>query len=190
MRREPCSTASTRGKLVPTDVTNQEAFSFFLQDTWQAGRLTIRPGIRYERQNLSGVDPVGDNPDLCFEGDTRPGRVTAPDRRSVHVRVEQPGAAARRDLRSEGAGRAKVFASTAGSTRRSRTTSRRARCRPTRASRAELQDAALTQPVANGTLFAGPATNFHRPDSTRRQSILIPARPTRTNSWPAWSSTC
>ncbi|MGH9373123.1 MAG: TonB-dependent receptor, partial [Vicinamibacterales bacterium] len=35
--------------------TEQEYFNFFAQDTWTVGtRLTIKPGIRYEQQNLGG----------------------------------------------------------------------------------------------------------------------------------------
>jgi hypothetical protein len=45
----------------------QRYISGFLQDTWQIGRLTIRPGVRYESQKLSG------NPPLCHANDTQIG---------------------------------------------------------------------------------------------------------------------
>jgi hypothetical protein len=45
----------------------QQYLSAFLQDTWQIGRLTLRPGVRYERQKLSG------NPPLCHANDTQIG---------------------------------------------------------------------------------------------------------------------
>lgn len=61
---------ATRGKLLPTGPTDQKYYNFFAQDTWQLGRLTLRPGVRYERQKLTGVTPP---PNLCFEGDSRPG---------------------------------------------------------------------------------------------------------------------
>ncbi len=59
----------TRANFGPAPVTNQLYSSFFLQDTWQIGkRLTIRPGVRYERQHLEGGDPP-----LCHANDTQPG---------------------------------------------------------------------------------------------------------------------
>ena len=50
--RAPASTfyRATRGQLVPPRSTTQNYVNFFIQDTWQIGRLTLRPGIRYERQ--------------------------------------------------------------------------------------------------------------------------------------------
>ena len=51
-------------------ITPQKYLNFFLQDTWQIGkRLTLRPGIRYEQQRLTGSS---NNP-LCHANDTRPG---------------------------------------------------------------------------------------------------------------------
>jgi hypothetical protein len=49
--------------------------SLFIQDTWQVGRLTVSPGIRWDRQYLEGPQPGGDDnyPELCFEDDSRPG---------------------------------------------------------------------------------------------------------------------
>ena len=181
---------ATRGKLVPTDLTNQEGFSFFLQDTWQAGRLTIRPGVRYERQNLSGVDPGGDNPDLCFEGDTRPGQGdgTGPAIRcSFAWNNLAPRLGVTFDL--TGTGRAKLFASYGRFYAKiPNDLAARSMSADAGITRQNYRDAALTQPVANGTSFAGTTTHFYRPDSTRRPSILIPAPPTRTRSSPAWSS--
>jgi len=60
---------ATRANFGPAPTTNQKYTSFFLQDTWQIGkRLTIRPGVRYEQQKLTGGDPP-----LCHANDTRPG---------------------------------------------------------------------------------------------------------------------
>ncbi len=102
---------ATRGLLVPSGDNFQTYTSFFIQDTYQAGRLTIRPGVRYERQHLKGVEPGGGFPELCFEGDTRPG---AGDGTGDAVACEftwnnwAPRIGATFDL--TGNGRAKVFA--------------------------------------------------------------------------------
>jgi hypothetical protein len=50
-----------------THQTPQKYFAAFLQDTWQIGRFTLRPGVRYEQQELSG------NPPLCHANDSLPG---------------------------------------------------------------------------------------------------------------------
>jgi hypothetical protein len=60
-----------RANYGPDIVTNQKYLNWFAQDTWSIGRLTLRPGIRWERQQLNGgqaTDPVGNG--LCFEGET------------------------------------------------------------------------------------------------------------------------
>jgi hypothetical protein len=60
-----------RANYGPAIVTNQKYLNWFAQDTWSAGRLTFRPGIRWERQQLNGgqaTDPNGNG--LCFEGET------------------------------------------------------------------------------------------------------------------------
>ena len=47
--------------------TPQKYFSAFLQDTWQVGRLALRPGVRYEQERLTG------DPPLCHANDSEPG---------------------------------------------------------------------------------------------------------------------
>ena len=66
---------ATRGLLVAPGRTEQLYTSVFFQDTWQVGRFTVTPGVRWERQYLEGPQPGGaDNyPELCFEDDSRPG---------------------------------------------------------------------------------------------------------------------
>ena len=66
---------ATRGLLVQPAETDQLYTSVFLQDQWQVGRLTITPGVRYDRQHLQGPEPGGANnyPVLCHQGDSRPG---------------------------------------------------------------------------------------------------------------------
>ncbi len=46
---------ATRGLLVAPGRTNQLYTSVFLQDTWQAGRLTVTPGVRWDRQVPRGT---------------------------------------------------------------------------------------------------------------------------------------
>jgi hypothetical protein len=59
----------TRANFGPTPLTTAHYLNFFLQDTWQIGsRLTVRPGVRWERQKL-----VGGGAKLCTEGESRPG---------------------------------------------------------------------------------------------------------------------
>jgi len=65
-----------RANYGPDVVTNQKYLNWFAQDTWQVGRLTLRPGIRWERQALNGgqaTDAIGNG--LCFEGETLVGGV-------------------------------------------------------------------------------------------------------------------
>ena len=59
---------ATRANFGPSPVTTQQYVNWFAQDTWQIGRLTVRPGVRYEQQELVGGDPP-----LCHANDTRPG---------------------------------------------------------------------------------------------------------------------
>jgi hypothetical protein len=125
----------TRGKLAPAAPTDQQYYNAFVQDTWQMGRLTLRPGIRWEQQKLTGVDPsLMRFP--CHADDTRPGAVDGSGAEipctftwknlwapRLGATFDITGTASRRSSRRG-----------AGSTRRSRTTWPRARCRRTPAS--------------------------------------------------------
>jgi hypothetical protein len=100
---------ASRGLLVPTGENTQRYTSFFIQDTYQAGRLTVRPGIRFERQYLEGVPPGGLNPTLCSEGETRPGANDGTDPKTCNFTWNNwaPRIGATFDL--TGTGKAKVF---------------------------------------------------------------------------------
>jgi hypothetical protein len=64
----------TRANYGPDIVTNQKYLNWFVQDTWQIGRFTFRPGVRWERQELDGGLIAGANGEgLCFEGETLTG---------------------------------------------------------------------------------------------------------------------
>jgi hypothetical protein len=143
---------ATRGLLVPSGDNFQTYTSVFLQDTYQAGRLTIRPGIRYERQYLVGVEPGGGSPELCFEGDTRPG---AGDGTGDAVACNYtwnnwaPRIGATFDL--TGNGRAKIFANYGRFYAKiPNDLAARAMSADTGITRQNYADAGLTQPIPNG----------------------------------------
>jgi hypothetical protein len=162
---------STRGKLLQTAPTLSTYRSFFIQDTWQAGRLTVRPGLRYERQYLEGIDPGGldladgtpiDAPDLCFSGDERPGEGSHegdPITCNFTWNNWAPRIGATFDL--TGDGRAKVFASWGDFyAKLPNDLAVRAMTADASITRQDYFDAALTQPIANGVNFAGTTSHL------------------------------
>jgi hypothetical protein len=59
---------TARGARSDPPVSTQEYLSWFVQDTWRVGsRLTLRPGIRWERQKLAGGLP------LCYSDESSVG---------------------------------------------------------------------------------------------------------------------
>jgi hypothetical protein len=165
---------ATRGKLLPTGPTDQKYLNWFVQDTWQLGNLTLRPGIRYERQKLTGVDPA-DGPDLCFEGDSRPG---AGDGAGAVIACNYtwknlwaPRIGATYDILGDG--RAKVYGSWGRFYARvPNDLAARAMSADAGITRQNFRDGALTQPVANGTSFAGQTT--HLLQSSGAAAIIDP----------------
>ena len=161
---------ATRGKLLATEETLQDYTSFFIQDTWQVGRLTVRPGVRYERQYLEGIDPGGtdlpgqrvDAADLCFSGDERPGEgsgVGNPIACNFTWNNWAPRIGGTFDL--TGDGRAKVFASWGHFYAKvPNDLAVRAMAADAGITRQDFRDAGLTQPVPNGTLFAGETSHL------------------------------
>jgi hypothetical protein len=153
---------ATRGKLVPAAETTQHYTALFAQDEWQVGRLTVKPGIRWERQYLEGVDPAGDAPDLCFANDTRPGQGDGSGTAiACNFTWENwaPRIGGVFDL--TGSGRAKLFASWGRFFAKiPNDLAARAMSADTGITRQNYRDAALTQPVANGTPFAGATTHL------------------------------
>ena len=162
---------ATRGKQLATAPTLQDYTSFFIQDTWQAGRLTLRPGLRYERQYLEGIDPGGvdispesvvDAPDLCFSGDTQPGQgsgIGDPITCNFTWHNWAPRIGGTFDL--TGDGRAKVFASWGYFFAKVPTDlATRAMSADAGITRQDYRDGGLTQPVANGVSFAGTTSHL------------------------------
>jgi hypothetical protein len=141
-------------------VTDQKYLNFFAQDTWQVGRkLTLRPGLRWERQRLIG----GDNPPLCNVGDSQPG---AGDGTGDAVPCEftfdnnwSPRFGATYDIKGDG--KSKVFASWGRFySKIPNDLAARALSADAGVSRADYFDAALTRPIPNGVL-AGNQTNHY-----------------------------
>jgi hypothetical protein len=149
---------ATRANFGPHPVTTQDYLSFFVQDTWQVGRLTVRPGVRYEQQELVGGDPP-----LCHEDDTRPGLGdgTGP---AVHCRFKwsdnwAPRLGATYDVL--GNGRSKVYASWGRFYAKiPNDLAARSLSADAGISRADYFDEALSRPVPEGVLAAGQTRHF------------------------------
>lgn len=143
----------------PVPETGQKYLSFFLQDTWQiGGRLTLRPGVRWERQRLVGGDPP-----LCHEDDSRPG---AGDGLGPATRCQftfsnnwAPRIGATYDVLGDG--RSKVFASWGRYfVKVPNDLAARALSADQGVTRADYFDAGLTRPVPDGVLAAGDTEHF------------------------------
>jgi outer membrane receptor protein involved in Fe transport len=139
-------------------VTHQQYMSLFIQDTWQLDpRLTLRPGLRWERQRLVGGTPI------CHENDTAPGRADGTGA-AVPCGFTWSGSWAPRlgltyDLRGDG--RSKLFASWGRFfARLPNGLAVRALSADAMVSRADYYDSALTQPVPDGVLAAGTTRHF------------------------------
>jgi hypothetical protein len=149
----------TRGDLSAGRATTQKYTSFFLQDTWQMGRLTLRPGVRYDRQQLEGSS----EPPWCWEGTARMGEVgSGPANLACNYTFDNnwgPRVGATYDI--AGNGRSKVFASWGRFyVKVPNDMAARAMAADASATRADYFDAALTRPVPNGTLAAGTTSHL------------------------------
>jgi hypothetical protein len=151
---------ATRGNYISLHATPQKYLSLFLQDTWQIGKkLTIRPGVRYEQQDLSG-GPL--NP-LCYANDSVPG---AGDGSGTlipcHFKWDNnyaPRIGATFDIM--GNGKSKIFASFGRFyVRIPNDLAVRAMSADAGISRADYFDAGLTRPVPQGTLAVGTLNHF------------------------------
>jgi hypothetical protein len=166
---------ATRGKLRATAPTTQKYLNWFAQDTWQIGRLTLRPGIRWERQMLQGTEPTAELPALCFVGDSRPG---AGDGSGAGIACSytwtnlwSPRIGATYDI--FGNGRSKIYASWGRFFAKiPNDLASRSMSADPGITRQNYRDAALTQPVANGTSFAGTTTQLIQ--SSGSASIIDP----------------
>jgi len=152
----------TRGKLAPAGPTTQKYYNGFLQDTWQMGRLTFRPGIRYERQQLTGVDPsLMRFP--CHVDDTRPGAADGGGATMpctfTWKNLWAPRIGATYDIM--GNGKAKLYASYGRFYAKiPNDLAARAMSADAGITRQDWLDAAMTQPVANGVSMFGTTTHL------------------------------
>ena len=144
---------ATRANFGPSPTTTQEYINFFVQDTWQIGRLALRPGVRYEQQELVGGDPP-----LCYANDTRPG---LGDGSGTLMRCRfkwdknwAPRLGATYDVL--GNGRSKIYGSWGRFYAKvPNDLAARALSADAGISRADYFDQALTRPVPEGVLAAG-----------------------------------
>lgn len=148
----------TRANFGPPAKTTQEYLNFFIQDTWQVGRLTVKPGVRYEQQELVGGDPP-----LCHVDDTRPG---LGDGTGAAVRCSfkwennwAPRVGATYDVL--GNGRSKIYGSWGRFYAKvPNDLAARSLSADAGTTRADYFDAALTRPVPEGTLAAGVTRHY------------------------------
>lgn len=162
---------ATRGKLLPTGPTDQKYYNFFAQDTWQVGRLTLRPGVRWERQQLTGVQPP---PNLCSEGESRPGANDGSTPKACSFTwtdLWAPRIGATFDIL--GNGKSKLYAAWGRFYAKiPNDLAARALSADAGITRQNFRDAGLTQPVANGTSAFG--TTTHLLQSSGSAAIIDP----------------
>jgi hypothetical protein len=138
--------------------STQKYLSWFAQDTWRIGRrLTLRPGLRWERQHLAGGRP------LCFSDAPRVGAPGTPGHEILcsytWTNNWAPRLGATFDLTGEG--RSKLFASWGRYYAKmpNDIASRGMGSAPSTAV-ADYYDAGLTQPVPDGVLALGTTRHF------------------------------
>jgi hypothetical protein len=150
----------TRANFVNVRQTTQKYLQFFAQDTWQVGsKLTLRPGIRWERQRLVGSE----QPVICHEGDSVPG---AGDGSGAGVPCEftwdnnwGPRIGVTYDMKGDG--KSKLYANWGRFySKIPNDLAARAMSADAGVTRADYFDAALTRPIPNGTLAGGQTTHL------------------------------
>jgi hypothetical protein len=167
----------TRANLNSGVKTTQKYLSFFAQDTWQMGRFTLRPGVRYDQQDLRGNEEVP----LCREGETVPGRADgtgAPKPCSFKWDGNfAPRLGATFDLKGDG--RSKLFASWGRFYAKiPNDLAARAMSADAGVTRADYFDAGLTRPVPEGTVAAGVTRHFLPPAGLHAAQISLDSKST------------
>ena len=152
---------ASRGFLSAGRDTTQKYTSFFLQDTWQvSNRLTLKLGVRYEKQTLRG----GEAEPLCSEGESAPGANDGPNPSTVPCQYTWDNNFAPRlgfvfDV--TGDGRSKLFAHYGKYYAKiPNDLAVRAMSGDAGITRQDFYDAALTMPIPHGVLANGTTTHL------------------------------
>jgi len=169
----------TRSDLTAGRQTYQKYLSFFLQDTWTIGKkLTLRPGIRYDKQKLEGPGSGEGELPYCYPGAPGPivdGIPTGPPWRPSQAGEGPsipctrtfdnnwgPRLGATYDIRGDG--RSKLFASFGRFyVKIPNDMAARAMAADASVTRGDYYDAALTQPIPTGVLAGGTTTHLTIP---------------------------
>jgi hypothetical protein len=140
-------------------VTTQDYLSWFAQDTWRVGpRLTLRPGVRWERQRIAGGEP------LCYSdesfvgaGDGTPGH----EINCAYTWTNNWGPRLGATFDVVGSGRSKLYASWGRYYAKipNALAVRAMGSEPTAS--ADYFDAELTRPVPDGVLAVRTTDHFH-----------------------------
>jgi hypothetical protein len=186
----------TRANLNSGRTTTQRYLSFFAQDTWQMGRLTLRPGLRYEQQKLVGPEPGNGIRSSATRVTRSPVEATAPvpGLPATSSGPETgPPASVRPTISGATAGRSSSRAM-AGSTPRSRTISPPEPWGPMPASPAPTTSTRTSPtPCPTASRRPGSRTTTSSPGSGRPRSPRIRSRATSRSGWAAsrwpWEAT-
>jgi Carboxypeptidase regulatory-like domain/TonB-dependent Receptor Plug Domain len=170
----------TRANYGPAPDTTQKYLNFFAQDTWQLGRLTLRPGVRWERQHL-----IGGGTKACHVDDSGPGFADGTGALTnceiTWTNLWSPRIGGTYDIM--GNGKAKVYASFGRFLSKvPNDLAARALSPDSSASRADYFDAGLTQPIPDGVLAGGLTQHLVVAGSTPSK-ISPDAKPTYTNEF-------
>lgn len=154
----------TRANFSPKGITTQKYLSLFLQDTWEIGsRLTIRPGVRWDRQRLIGQEPGNGSPAVCSVGESRPGANDGTGGPKACEFTWDDNIAPRIGVIYDvlGNGRSKIYASWGRFYAKiPNDLAARALSSDAGVTRADYFDAALTRPVANGVSALGTTSHL------------------------------
>jgi len=148
-----------RAQIGPGRETSQKYWSMFLQDTWQIGRLTLRPGVRVENQKLKGSEEFP----VCLSNQEFVGDVSGGGT-PIACEYEfgplwSPRIGATYDL--FGNGKAKLFGSWGRFfVKVPNDLAARALSADAGVTVADYFDGGLTRPVPNGTLALGTTTHL------------------------------
>ncbi len=150
----------TRADLSPGRDTTQRYVSAFVQDTWTiGGKLTLRPGLRYDYQRLKGSTELP----VCYAGTSRVGEAGTGDPIPCEYTWSNnwaPRLGLTYDLKGDG--RSKLFASYGRFyVKIPNDMAARALAADAQISRADYFDAALTRPVPEGVVAGTPPTTTH-----------------------------